>query len=188
MTEEPWELEKKYLEIFQELPVPGSFQHDRRKREWFGVRLLTAGLIGPDFSILYSPMGVPQFVHPEFKYISISHSAAYVAVYLHKSRKVGLDVESLNRKFSVVEKKYLSEEELEQVRENPLLRAVFWGVKEAVYKWAGKEGVDFRKQIRIQKIKPESINTIHAVLHTREEYPVQLNYLLFDGHVLVYTS
>ena len=140
MTEEPEELEKRYAEIFQEEPLVGNFQHGRRKTEWLAVRLLIAGLIGPDFQISYTESGKPQFIHPEYKFISISHSAMYAAVYLHKNKRNGIDVESLDRKFSTIEKKYLSENELEQAKENPVLRAVFWSTKEAIFKWAGRKG------------------------------------------------
>jgi len=187
MAESLEELEKRYIGLFHEVPPVDDFQHDRRKKEWLSVRLLIAELIGTDFSISYSGDGSPQLNHPDYHFISISHSAMYAAVYLHKNKKVGLDIESLNRKFSMIEKKYLSENELEQVNEHPVLRAVFWGAKEAVFKWAGREGVDFRKQIRIENVELDKSNNICAVFNHQSEQTINLQYRIFDGHVLVFT-
>ncbi len=187
MTETPEELEQRYITVFHEAPPLDNFQHGRRKKEWLAVRLLIAGLIGTDFSILYSGEGKPQLFHADYKFISISHSVMYATVYLHKYKKVGIDIESLKRKFVSVEKKYLSEIEQEQVKKYPVLRAVFWSCKEAVFKWAGREGVDFRKQIKIDELDPDRTNTINAVFADHTDQSIKLNFLIFDGHVLVYT-
>ena len=187
MTETIGELESKYFSYFREVPAISGFQHDRRKKEWLSIRILIAELIGRNFNIEYSDDGSPQLSHPEFHYISISHSAMYAAVYLHKNKKAGLDVESLSRNFVSIEKKYLSPEELEQAMENELLHAIYWCCKEAVFKWAGREGVDFRKQIKIGKFNPDETNVIYAVFHNQDEQQVKLSFDIVEGNVLVYT-
>lgn len=187
MTETVEELENKYISEFHETPPILDFQHDRRKREWLAVRLILAEMIGVDFSIQYLEDGSPRLIHSEFNFISISHSSKYATVYLHKRKKVGVDVESLDRNFAFIEKKYLSETELMDVKENNLLHALYWSSKEAIFKWAGKVGIDFRKQIGIAKFDPIETSEINAVFDHQAEQTVKLNFLIFDGHVLVYT-
>lgn len=187
MTETIEDLEKRYISYFRETPTISDYKHDRRKREWLAVRLLITDLIGADFSIEYSNDGSPRLIHSEFNFISISHSSKYATVYLHKSKKVGVDIESLNRNFAFIEKKYLSETELKDVKENTLLHAIYWSCKEAIFKWAGKVGVDFRKQIEIGGFDPNETSIIHAVFDNQVEQLVKLNFLVLDGHVLVYT-
>ena len=68
--------------------------------------------------------------------ISITHTEKYVAVILNDTEDVGIDIESLDRDFSAVEKKALSEEEIEDLdddRRNEQL-AMYWCAKEAVFK------------------------------------------------------
>jgi len=182
------ELEKQYLLLFGRMPSVTDFRHDRRKKEWLAIRILIAEMIGTSFSVLHKDTGAPLIIHSEYKYISISHSVKYAAVYLHKSEQVGLDVENMNRRFVPVEKKYLSGQESEQVKSHPVLRAVYWCCKEAVFKWAGQENVDFREQIRICDFDPDQTNTVHAAFfYNSERQTVKLIFQLFDGHVLVYT-
>ena len=50
--------------------------------------------------------------------ISITHTDRYVAIITHDDDDVGIDIESLDRDFSSVEKKALSEEEIEDIDED----------------------------------------------------------------------
>ncbi len=187
MTETPEKLEKTYAEIFGTIPPEENFKHFRRKKEWLTTRLLIARLAGPGFSISYTKAGKPNIIHPEYKFISISHSAAYVAVYLNKNKKVGIDIEQLNRNYSAIEKKYLSEEELEHTKQYPELKAIYWSAKEAIFKWADNEGIDFREQISIENYIPGTSQTFYATLKNPDNQMILLQHLLFDEHVLVYT-
>ena len=66
--------------------------------------------------------------------ISISHTEKYVAVILHDEEDVGIDIESLDRDFSSVEQKALSEEEIEDLDEDTRNEqlAIYWCAKEAI--------------------------------------------------------
>lgn len=180
-------LETNYANIFGKGSNGNEFQHVKRKREWLAVRLLIAELLGSDFSVFYDRNGKPEFQHEKYKYISISHSADYAAVSLHQNKPVGIDIESLNRRFAYVEKKYLSDDELAQVPNHPHLRAIYWSCKEAIFKWAGREGVDFRKQIKVNTFNPEQDEIICAEFRDEQTSTVQLRFFIFEGHVVAYT-
>ncbi len=124
--------------------------------------------------------------------ISITHTDRYVAVILNDHDDVGIDCESLDRDFSAVEKKALSEEEIEDLedeRRNEQL-AIYWCAKEAVYKKISQYHVDFAEQIEIDSFRPKGEGELEATFVHKDGYEedFQLNYMTFDRHVLVWTS
>lgn len=124
--------------------------------------------------------------------ISITHTDRYVALILNDHDDVGIDCESLDRDFSAVEKKALSEEEIEDLedeRRNEQL-AIYWCAKEAVYKKISQYHVDFAEQIEIDSFRPKGEGELEATFVHKDGYEesFQLNYMTFDRHVLVWTS
>ena len=122
--------------------------------------------------------------------ISITHTAKYVAVILHEEENVGIDIESLDRDFSVVEKKALSEDEIEDLEDekrNEQL-AIYWCAKEAVFKLLSRYNVDFAEQIEIEDFRMRGEGELDATFTDKdgseEEYSLQ--YITFDRHVLVW--
>lgn len=123
--------------------------------------------------------------------ISITHTDKYVAVILDDNDDVGIDCESLDRDFSAVEKKALSEDEIEDLeneRRNEQL-AIYWCAKEAVYKKVSQYGVDFSEQIEIESFRPRGEGELEATFIHKDGYEesFDLEYVTFDRHVLVWT-
>lgn len=124
--------------------------------------------------------------------ISITHTDRYVALILNDHDDVGIDCESLDRDFSAVEKKALSEDEIEDLedeRRNEQL-AIYWCAKEAVYKKISQYHVDFAEQIEIDSFRPKGEGELEATFVHKDGYEedFQLSYMTFDRHVLVWTS
>ena len=124
--------------------------------------------------------------------ISITHTDKYVAVILDDRNDVGIDCESLDRDFSAVEKKALSEEEIEDLddeRRNEQL-VIYWCAKEAVYKKISQYGVDFAEQIEIDSFHPRGEGALEATFIHKDGYEeeFELRYMTFDRHVLVWAS
>ena len=122
--------------------------------------------------------------------ISITHTEKYVAVILHEEENVGIDIESLDRDFSAVEKKALSEDEiddLEDEKRNEQL-AIYWCAKEAVFKLLSRYNVDFAEQIEIERFRPRGEGELEATFIGKkdEEEEFDLEYITFDRHVLVW--
>ena len=121
--------------------------------------------------------------------ISITHTEKYVAVILHEEENVGIDIESLDRDFSAVEKKALSEDEiddLEDEKRNEQL-AIYWCAKEAVYKLLSRYNVDFAEQIEIERFRPRGEGELEATFTSKnEEEEFDLEYITFDRHILVW--
>ena len=122
--------------------------------------------------------------------ISITHTEKYVAVILHEEENVGIDIESLDRDFSAVEKKALSEDEIEDLEDekrNEQL-AIYWCAKEAVFKLLSRYNVDFAEQIEIERFRPRGEGELEATFTSKkdEEEEFDLEYITFDRHVLVW--
>ena len=122
--------------------------------------------------------------------ISISHTNDYVAIILHPDEALGIDIERLDRDFSAVEKKALSEDELDDLddRKKNLQLAIYWCAKEAIYKRMSINGVDFAEQIEVERFNPHDEGEIDATFYykdgTEEEF--ELEYMTFDNHVMVW--
>jgi len=122
--------------------------------------------------------------------ISITHTEKYVAVILHEEENVGIDIESLDRDFSVVEKKALSEDEIEDLEDekrNEQL-AIYWCAKEAIFKLLSRYNVDFAEQIEIERFRPRGEGELEATFIDKndDEEEFDLEYMTFDHHVLVW--
>ena len=126
--------------------------------------------------------------------ISITHTDKYVAVILNDIEEVGIDCESLDRDFSAVEKKALSEDELDELEddadERRIQLAIYWCGKEAVYKKMSQYKVDFAEQIEIEAVRPRKEGELDATFINKDGYEEELSleYMIFDRHVLVWVS
>lgn len=106
--------------------------------------------------IKYTPQGAPVLARgivigdSHYTHISVSHCRDKVAVML-SLRPCGIDIEQLARDFGRVSTRYITPDEraLCQCEE---FEAVAWCAKEALYKLAQIEGLDFRRDIIIEAI------------------------------------
>ncbi|MBR6414648.1 MAG: 4'-phosphopantetheinyl transferase superfamily protein [Bacteroidales bacterium] len=122
--------------------------------------------------------------------ISITHTEKYVAVILHDEEDVGIDIECQDRDFSAVEKKALSEDEIEDLDEDKRNEqlAIYWCAKEAIFKRISAYNVDFAEQIEIERFRPRGEGELEATFIHKDGYEeeFELEYMTFDRHVLVW--
>ena len=109
---------------------------------------------------------------------------------LHDEEDVGIDVESLDRDFSAVEKKALSEDEkedLERDKRNEQL-AIYWCAKEAIFKLLSVYNLDFAEQIEVERFRPRGEGELDATFIDKDgdEQEFELEYSTFDRHVMVW--
>ena len=122
--------------------------------------------------------------------ISITHTEKYVAIILHDEEDLGIDLESLDRDFSAVEKRALSEDEIDDLddeRRNEQL-AIYWCAKEAIFKRVSAYKVDFAEQIEVERFRPRGEGELEATFIHKDGYEedFELEYMTFDRHVLVW--
>ena len=124
--------------------------------------------------------------------ISITHTEKYVAIILHDEEDQGIDLESLDRDFSAVEKRALSEDEIDDLddeRRNEQL-AIYWCAKEAIFKRVSAYKVDFAEQIEVERFRPRGEGELEATFIHKDghEEEFELEYMTFDRHVLVWVT
>ena len=162
------------------------------RKQKLAVRCLLDALFEEKVYLSHHDNGKP-YIENSAMNISITHTNRYVAVILNPTDEVGIDCESLDRDFSAVKKKALSEDEIEEVEEidedqrNEQL-ALYWCAKEAVYKMVSQYGVDFAEQIEIDNFRMRGEGELVATFTDKDgfEEEYELEYMTFDRHVLVW--
>lgn len=126
--------------------------------------------------------------------ISITHTEKYVAIITHDEDDLGIDIESLDRDFSAVEKKALSEDEIDDLDDDKEEKneqlAIYWCAKEAIYKRMSINRVDFAEQIEVEKFNLRDEVELEATFIHKDEHEeeFELGYMTFDRHVLVWIA
>lgn len=159
------------------------------RKQRLAVRALLNELFGEKVYLSHHDNGKP-YLENSVTNISITHTDKYVAVILDDNNDVGIDVESLDRDFSAVEKKALTEEEIEDLddeKKNEQL-AIYWCAKEAIFKRVSQYNVDFSEQIEVDKFRPKGEGELEATFIHKDGYEeeFELEYITFDRHVLVW--
>ena len=174
-----------------ELDVIASLNNGKRLLHWLSTRLLLRKMLNTSEYIdcQMDEHGKPYL--PNLGYhISLSHSYDYAAVIIGKTRKVGVDIELIKHKIKTIRHKFLSDIELaqKQIGDNINGLYVCWCAKEAIYKWNGRKGLEFKQDIHIKpfKLKEEgSLNALVALPEGTQELTV--NYFkTADGYMLGY--
>jgi 4'-phosphopantetheinyl transferase len=126
-----------------------SFTNLQRQREFVATRILRHNLFGHQH-IHYDSVGAP-FIEEE-GYISISHSKNCVGLALCEEFKVGLDIENIQEKITRVQHKFLSENEKMHLDCDSVSELTkVWSGKECLYKISGRQSLNFRLDLELQK-------------------------------------
>jgi len=165
------------------------FRSESQRRQKLAVRALINEVFEEKMYLNHHDNGQPYLENCATN-ISITHTENYVAIIIHDDEEVGIDVESLDRDFSVVEKTALSEDEiddLEKDKRNEQL-AIYWCAKEAIYKRMSQNRVVYAEQIEVEKFNVRKEGELEATFIHKDEHEEEfdLEYMIFDRHVLVW--
>ena len=148
-----------------------------------------------------------QLLHPEFPlhlieiaesnkpllqdqsyHFSISHCGDYAAAIISENESTGIDVELITPKAELIQHKFLSVDELKLLPEiNPVFLTISWSCKEAVYKWYGRGGVDFKNQILIKNVfVKNNSGMINCIFLKEGERKLQIYFHLFQSLCLAW--
>lgn len=177
-------------------PIPNDeleeleiLRSEARRKEKLAVRALLNELYPEKVYLGHHDNGKP-YIQNCADEISISHTNRFVAIITHDEEDVGIDIECVNRDFSAVEKKALSEEELDDLtdKNHNLQLAIYWCAKEAIYKRMSQRRVDFAEQIELEKFTPRRDGELEAVFIHKdgEEEEFELEYEMVEDHVMVW--
>lgn len=166
-------------------------QSESLRKQRLAVRALLNELFEDKVYLSHHDNGRP-YLENLVTNISITHTEKYVAALIHDSEDVGVDMESFDRDFSAVEKKALSEEEINSLDEDHKNKneqlAIFWCAKEAIFKRVSAYNVDFAEQIEVERFHPKGEGELEALFIHKDGYEeeFELRYMTFDRHVLVW--
>ena len=189
ITESEDELKALSATPTDEMEEISFIQNESLRKQRLAVRALLNELFEEKVYLSHHDNGKP-YIENSAVNISITHTQKYVAVILHDEEDVGIDLESLDRDFSAVEAKALSEEErddLDDDRKSEQL-AIYWCAKEAIFKRVSVYTVDFAEQIEVERFRPRGEGELEATFIDKdgEETEFELEYMTFDRHVLVW--
>ncbi|MBO4691343.1 MAG: 4'-phosphopantetheinyl transferase superfamily protein [Bacteroidales bacterium] len=198
------ESEKELLEIIskdeedreEELEEISLYKSEQHRREKLAVIALVQSLFEEPVHIGHHENGSP-YIENDSTHISITHTDKFAAVIIHPTEDVGIDVESVKRDFTAVEKRALNDEEREdliekdddpeKIEERNTQLAIYWCAKEALYKRMGRHNVDFSEDMEVEHFNVREEGEIDVVFkypENEEEFTMQ--YEVFENHVLVW--
>jgi len=168
-----------------------QFKLDKRKREWLSVRVLLKELLGYEAQIAYRKNGEPYLLNNSH-YISVSHTDGYAAVYIHKEKRVGVDIERRpSEKILRIAHKFINpDREFVSNHNKQLHLLLHWSAKETVFKALGKEGIEFARQLIVTPFVVDQEGAafqLIAKIDWRETF-FDVFYTVNDSFVLTYTA
>jgi phosphopantetheinyl transferase len=120
------------------------------------------------------------YLPDEQYHFSISHCGDFAAAIVSKNKRVGVDIEIPVERIFRIRDKFLGEEEMKQFgTDDQRQLTLLWSAKEAVFKWYGNGGVDFREHIHLQK-STGGENRIDCMFMKNGPHQLGIQFLIFD--------
>jgi len=190
ITETPEDLEQRLQLKEHELKLLRSLSTEKRNLHWLATRVLLRKMLNTSEYIdcQADENGKPILVnHPH--HISLSHSYDYAAVMVSKTKKVGIDIEIIKDKIIRVQRKFMSDDELDFIDDKNRTEHLYvcWCAKEALYKLNGKKETSFKDHIHLSAFNYSENGTLNATIDKlvqKENYKVEFK--RFDDYMLGY--
>ncbi|HOE58991.1 MAG TPA: 4'-phosphopantetheinyl transferase superfamily protein [Bacteroidales bacterium] len=145
-----------------------KFKSPLRRLHWLAWRALLRKMIPEsNFSLIYDDNGKPFPLDHSFQ-LSVSHSGNWATCFIDANHPVGLDLEAVHERVLKVKERFLSPLELEYFSpsaNDPFVFTVLWSAKEAVFKYIGQKGINFRQQITIEPFSPYESHSFFVNIH-----------------------
>ena len=157
------------------------FSAESRKREWLAVRVLLKELCGEEKVIAYHSSGKPYLADGSMG-VSFSHTRGYVAVVLHPSAEVGIDIEQYGTRVQKVASRFIRDDEWVSIESGDEIYGLLlhWSAKETMFKLMEEEAVDFANHLRIHPFVASDSGELDAV-ETRTDAQTRFR-IFYDTH------
>lgn len=163
----------------QEVCYFNNIRHLKRQREYIATRILRNSVFGKK-TICYNEIGAPYIEGGNN--ISVSHSENTIGIAVNNSFKIGLDLETITPKAQRLHEKFLNEEEMENFDTSSATEMTkCWSAKEALYKLADRNGIDFRQELLIYK---DAENWGGKIVNDTYIYSVDLHLFEFNNQIV----
>ena len=170
---------------------PGANSSQSKEAQKEAMDLLIKETMGSGYAMEYDVYGKPWPVNkPGF--ISLSHSANWVAFCFHPNQPMGIDVETTRPQLSKVAPRILHHSELsilEKSQHKQRILQLFWGGKEALYKAYGKKNLEFSSQLVLSGIEDECNSFKGEIILPDAKWEYKLSLIMPDEmSYLIYTN
>ena len=193
VTETPEELQS-YLTLLSCDPVElAQFKCTSRQLEYLAVRVLVRVLTGCEYRISHHESGKPYFVNSPMK-ITISHTKGYVAVGLHDTKEVGIDIEYVSDRVLKVTSRFVRPDEshgLTNLSDDTQLYVYLlaWSAKETMFKVLNTPAVDFLEHLHVSKFTLQTAGVfIGHEYKTPKKQTYAIHYQTHPEFVLTYLT
>ncbi|HYC40821.1 MAG TPA: 4'-phosphopantetheinyl transferase superfamily protein [Chitinophagaceae bacterium] len=182
-----WKIEEAEEFFKNNVPLHRDVTHPHKRLQHLAGRFLLQYLF-PDFP--YDLIRIADtrrpFLHDEQYHFSISHCDDYAAALVSRNKRVGVDIEVPHRKILKLGEKFLGESERRRFRHagEAQMLTLLWSAKEAVFKWYGEAGVDFKEDIRLQEMD-EKAEVIRGYF-SKADTALQVHYRWLEGIALAW--
>lgn len=193
-----WKITETEDELLQLSSVPSDemeeislIRSESLRKQRLAVRALLNEVFEDKVYLSHHDNGKP-FLENCITNISITHTEKYVAIITHQEEDLGIDMESIDRDFTAVREKALSDEEKDDLDDDDERiseqLALYWCAKEAIFKRMSQNKVDFAEQIQVRRFNPKDEGEMQATFIHKDGYEEEfdLEYITFDRHVLVW--
>jgi 4'-phosphopantetheinyl transferase len=184
-----WRIEEEHSFFESKFEAAPRILNDNKRLQWYASRYLLQDVLGEPVEVIKDEAGRPSLKNSEH-HISISHTSQFAAVIVSYRYPVGLDIEVINPKVERIAHKFLTEQEVRTIRQEEKIRKLilYWSMKEAMYKFYGETGVEFKTQLLVEQFELRDAGGVKAeiVAVGRERIKLNIRYEFFEGHVLSY--
>lgn len=152
-----WHIEEPERFFLQHVPLKKEVTHPHKRLQHLAGRYLLTQLFDdfPLEEIVIADTKKP-FLENERYHFSISHCGNYAAAIASSTTRVGIDIELEDEKVNRIAGKFLSSAErlwLDKLTQSTQLsetelHTMLWSCKEALFKWYGLGGVDFKEHLQ----------------------------------------
>lgn len=158
-------------------------KNDQRLKQWLATRLLLNSFFS-EAKIIYDDLGKP-YLDNNWK-ISISHSNEFVAIIINKNENCGIDIEKISDKVGRIKHKFLNDVDLKNITSNEHL-TLYWGAKEALYKYYGKKEVLFIENLFIKDFSINKTSFLGEIKMPLFQKVIPLEFKKIEEFILVYS-
>jgi 4'-phosphopantetheinyl transferase EntD len=161
-----WHIAESESFFLEKVPLKKDVSHPFKRLQHLAGRYLLSHLF-PDFPLSEIRIADTRqpFLASEKYHFSISHCGSYAAAIVSLKCRVGVDIELITPRIEMVAQKFLTEDEVQFFNEDYALfleqwglrgrvhqefLTLIWNAKEAIFKWHGQGGLDFRKHMQLE--------------------------------------
>lgn len=206
-----WRIEEDEAFFQNRVPLQREISHPHKRLQHLAGRYLLQHMF-PDFPYALIQIADTRkpFLTNEAYHFSISHCGNFAAAIVSALNRVGVDIEEVKPMIQRIKHKFLTEDEMMLLQHsekeiafsnlnsaddisasaspNSHLLTLAWSAKEAIYKWYGNGGLDFRKHMQLKSLTPGAEDRIEACYSMNMDEPLTMKLVsqVMDDLVLTY--